>query len=148
MARDFKRRITVNGVGVPLEGDPPSAHTHTAFKDVPFFQGESIAAKTGVGHASIFRTSTAIAIRVALDTAPAGDSITVTVVREAGGPGGTVTTIGTVTIAAAARSGAATGLSVALAAGDTLRADIAVGASYTAGSAKNLSAVVETSYAA
>ncbi len=126
----------------------PTAHTHTAYKDVSFFQGGDINAKVGLGHAPIFRASTAIAVRVALDTAPAGDSITVTVVREAGGPGGTVTTIGSVTIAASARVGSATGLSVALAAGDTLRADITVGGGYTAGSAKNLSVAAETSYAA
>lgn len=110
------------------------------------FEDGNVNAKTGVGHDPIFMTVTVDRIRVMCNTAPSGGTVTATVVKEAGGPGGTTSTVGAVILAAASRSGSATGLSVSLADGDSLRVDITTGVGYTADSCKNLTVKARYTY--
>lgn len=118
----------------------------TKYSHSTFFYSGDVATKTGLGHDPIFQTVTVDSIRVMCDSAPAGGTVTVTFVKEAGGPGGTTSTVGTVTLAIGSKSGSTTGLSVSLAAGDSLRLDVTTNAGYTAASCKNLTAKARYSY--
>lgn len=132
----------------------PSAHaaSHAAggsdyvakYANFEFFaSGDISVPKTGVGHELCTVACTVSAIYMVADTAPAGGTLIATVLKEAGGPGGTTTTVGTVTLSVSSRGTASTtGLSVTLASGDCLRCDLSGGTGYTAASAKNVTVKV------
>lgn len=121
-------------------------HAHTKYDHFEFFYSGDVAAKTGVGHDPATIAGTIDGIWVTADAAPAGGTVTATVVKEAGGPGGTGTTVGAVTLAISSKGGSTTGLSVAIAQGDSVRLDVSTGSGYTAASCKNLVAKARTSY--
>lgn len=118
----------------------------TKYLPLTFFYSGDVATKTGLGHDIAMVAGTLDVIRVAADSAPAGGTVTITFVKEAGGPGGSATTIGTITLAIASKSGSTTGLSVSLAAGDTVRMDVTTNAGYTAASCKNLTGKARYGY--
>lgn len=132
---------TVRSLGTgATQAAPGNDSRFTKYMPIEFFMSGGVSAKTGVGHDPVYPGGTVTRIQVSCDTAPSGGTLTATLVKEAGGAGGTATTIGSVTLAAASRNGTTTGLSVALSAGDTVRCDITTGTGYTSGSAKDLTA--------
>lgn len=118
----------------------------TKYLPLTFFYAGDVATKTGLGHEIVMVGGTLDVIRVAADSAPAGGTVTITFVKEAGGPGGSATTIGSITLSIASKSGSSTGLSVSLSAGDAVRMDVTTNAGYTAASCKNLTGKARYSY--
>lgn len=118
----------------------------TKYAPLTMWYAGDVATKTGVGHDIVIAAGTVDSVYVSADSAPTGGSITVTFVKEAGGAGGTTSTIGTVTLAAGSKNGSTTGLSVSVAVGDTVRMDVTTNAGYTAASAKNLTGKARESY--
>lgn len=120
----------------------------TRYDRLRFFFSGDVDAKTGTGHDPIDTASTVDLIQIACDAAPAGGTLTATVKREAGGPTGAVTTIGSVTLSAGSKAGKQTSgfTNTALSVDDTIRVDITTGAGYTAASCKNLAVKVRAYY--